>query len=63
MRRMLLAAVRAARCCRVRSRRRNAALPLTNPPTFTFTNDENGADDQPGQKDLSAHSGREPGTG
>ena len=32
-----------------------AALPLTPEPTFTFTNDENGADDQPGQKDLSAH--------
>jgi hypothetical protein len=33
----------------------NAALPLTPEPTFTFVNDENGADDQPGQKDLSAH--------
>jgi hypothetical protein len=31
-----------------------ATLPLTNPPAFTFVNDENGADDQPGQKDLSA---------
>ena len=32
-----------------------AALPLTPEPTFTFVSDENGADDQPGQKDLSAH--------
>ncbi|MEA2217750.1 MAG: serine-aspartate repeat-containing protein [Solirubrobacteraceae bacterium] len=30
-----------------------AALPLTPVPTFTTANDENGADDQPGQKDLS----------
>jgi hypothetical protein len=30
------------------------ALDTTNPPSFTFVNDENGADDQPGQKDLSA---------
>jgi hypothetical protein len=31
----------------------SAALPLTPVPTFTTQNDENGADDQPGQKDLS----------
>jgi hypothetical protein len=31
------------------------ALDTTNPPSFTFVNDQNGADDQPGQKDLSAH--------
>ena len=31
------------------------ALDTTNAPSFTFVNDQNGADDQPGQKDLSAH--------
>src|SRR3954463_12136736 len=30
-----------------------APLPLTPVPTFTTQNDESGADDQPGQKDLS----------
>lgn len=29
-----------------------AALSLANPPTFNTTQDEDGADDQPGQKDL-----------
>jgi uncharacterized surface anchored protein len=41
----------------------NAALSLANPPAFTFVNDENGADDQPGQKDLSAHSVASPAPG
>ena len=41
----------------------NAALPLTNPPTFNFTNDENGADDQPGQKDLSSQAVAVPAPG
>jgi hypothetical protein len=41
----------------------NAALPLTNPPTFTFVNDENGADDQPGQKDLSSQAVAVPAPG
>src|SRR5947207_2005695 len=31
-----------------------AALSLANPPAFGFVNDENGADDQPGQKDPQA---------
>ena len=31
-----------------------ASLSISNPPTFTFVNDEGLADDQPGQKDLSA---------
>lgn len=31
----------------------SAALPLTPVPTFKVVQDENGADDQPGQKDLS----------
>jgi len=33
----------------------SAALPLTPVPTFQTKVDENGADDQPGQKDLSLH--------
>jgi Prealbumin-like fold domain len=40
-----------------------AALPLNNPPTFNFVNDENGADDQPGQKDLSAQAVAVPSPG
>ena len=32
-----------------------AALPLTSPPTFSYVNDVQGGDDEPGQKDLSAH--------
>ena len=40
-----------------------AALSLSNPPTFTFVNDENGADDQPGQKDLSAQAVAVPSPG
>jgi uncharacterized surface anchored protein len=32
----------------------SAALPVSPAPAFQFVNDENGADDQPGQKDLSA---------
>ena len=31
-----------------------AVLTLANPPSFNNINDENGADDQPGQKDLSS---------
>ena len=56
-----------ARCscsqCLCSCRRPNAALPLTNPPAFNFTNDENGADDQPGQKDLSAQAVAVPAPG
>jgi Prealbumin-like fold domain len=40
-----------------------AVLPLTNPPAFTFVNDEQGADDQPGQKDLSAQAVANPSPG
>ncbi|MEA2296706.1 MAG: serine-aspartate repeat-containing protein [Solirubrobacteraceae bacterium] len=40
-----------------------AALSLSNPPAFTFVNDENGADDQPGQKDLSAQAVANPAPG
>jgi Prealbumin-like fold domain len=40
-----------------------ATLPVNNPPTFTFVNDENGADDQPGQKDLSAQAVAVPSPG
>lgn len=40
-----------------------AALPLSNPPSFSFVNDENGADDQPGQKDLSAQAVAVPSPG
>jgi hypothetical protein len=40
-----------------------AALSLANPPTFTFVNDENGADDQPGQKDLNAQAVAVPAPG
>ena len=32
-----------------------AALTTQNPPSLSFVSDENGGDDQPGQKDLSAH--------
>ena len=38
-------------------------ITLANPPTFTFTADENGADDQPGQKDLTAHAVATPSIG
>src|SRR6266487_3846958 len=38
-------------------------LPLNNPPAFSYTNDENGADDQPGQKDLSAQAVATPSPG
>jgi hypothetical protein len=40
-----------------------AVLPLTNPPAFTFVNDEQGADDQPGQKDLSSQAVASPAPG
>jgi hypothetical protein len=40
-----------------------ATLSLSNPPTFTFVNDEQGADDQPGQKDLSAQAVASPAPG
>jgi hypothetical protein len=40
-----------------------AVLSLSNPPPFTFVNDENGADDQPGQKDLSAQAVAVPAPG
>ena len=40
-----------------------AALSLSNPPSFNFVNDENGADDQPGQKDLSAQAVATPAPG
>jgi len=40
-----------------------ASLSLANPPTFSFVNDENGADDQPGQKDLSAQAVSVPAPG
>ena len=40
-----------------------AALPTSPAPTFIFVNDENGADDQPGQKDLSSQSVATPSPG
>jgi hypothetical protein len=40
-----------------------AVLSLSSPPNFTFVNDENGADDQPGQKDLSAQAVAVPAPG
>jgi hypothetical protein len=40
-----------------------ATLSTANPPAFTFVNDENGADDQPGQKDLSAQAVAAPAPG
>ena len=39
------------------------ALDTTNPPSFTFVNDENLGDDQPGQKDLSAQAVATPSLG
>ena len=41
----------------------SAVLTTSNPPTFTYVNDENGADDQPGQKDLSAQAVATPSPG
>jgi prealbumin domain-containing protein len=40
-----------------------AVLSVSNPPAFTFVNDEQGADDQPGQKDLSAQAVAVPAPG
>jgi hypothetical protein len=40
-----------------------AALSVSNPPTFTYVNDENGADDQPGQKDLNSQAVANPTPG
>jgi hypothetical protein len=40
-----------------------ASLSLANPPTFSFVNDENGADDQPGQKDLNSQAVAVPAPG
>jgi hypothetical protein len=39
------------------------ALTTASPPSFTWVNDESGADDQPGQKDLSAHAAASPTPG
>lgn len=40
-----------------------ATLSLSDPPTFSFVNDEGLADDQPGQKDLSAQAVASPAPG
>ncbi len=41
----------------------SAVLTTSNPPSFSYVNDENGADDQPGQKDLSAQAVATPSPG
>ncbi len=63
VRRTLLAAAVVLLALPVFASQASAALSLANPPAFTFTNDENGADDQPGQKDLSSHSVANPAPG